>query len=142
VAHVWDNTGAPLRMLDPVDAPGRLVLRAVAPDGSWIAGTSGNTVFVWDSATGAVRLRSRTNCGDVYGLATGPDGSWLAAACSDWRIRVVDLVTGRNRRVLRGHEHPVVAIVSAPDRSWLASPSSDRTGRLWDANTGQLRRVR
>jgi WD40 repeat protein len=83
----------------------------------------------------------RVNCNTIHGVAFGGDGGWLALACSDARVRIVEVATGRNRRVLRGHTQAVAAVALAPDGTWLASAGWDATVRIWDARTGKARAV-
>src|SRR5262249_18483748 len=51
---------------------------AFSPDGRWIAsGGWDGKVRLWDAATGEPFPASLPHQGHVYGLAFGPDGTWL-----------------------------------------------------------------
>ena len=89
---------------------------AVAPDGSWLAAARGEEVSIWDVPAG--RLRHRVPCpvrpgetllsaatNHVLDLAAGDDGTWLAAACEDGTVRLLDVSTGQARDIL---DHPAV----------------------------------
>ncbi len=67
-----------------------------------------------------------------------PDGSLLAAGCTDSTVRVWDFHTGQLRQTLRGHESYAVAPGNfSPDGRRLVTGSWDKTARVWDLATGQ-----
>ncbi|SEH03524.1 WD40 repeat [Nonomuraea solani] len=97
-------------------------------------------IIVWDAGTGA-RLATMpvSKAGyAVHDTAVAPDGTWLATANWDSRVRIRDLATGQNRRVLRGHKNSPTSLAVAPDGSWLAS-AADAEIIIWDAATGRVR---
>ena len=77
----------------------------------------------------------------VYGVTFSPDGMLLASAHEDGSIRLWDVMTGAERRVLRGHRGHVRSVAWSPDGASLASGAADHTLRLWDVTTGAERRV-
>jgi WD40 repeat protein len=113
-----------------------VIALGVAPDGSWLASTSGDeTVRIWDPVIGTLRhtLIGHTNWVRTLGVAR--DGSWLASASDDKTVRIWDPVTGTARHTLTGHTDGVTALAVAPDGSWLASASFEEV-RIWDPITG------
>jgi WD40 repeat protein len=78
--------------------------------------------------------------GWVRALVVAPDGSWLASAGIDGKMRIWDLSTGVIHRTLTGHCGSVGELVVAPDGSWLASAGGDVVTdwevRIWDPTTG------
>ena len=72
-------------------------------------------------------------------LSYAPNGSTLAAAHQDWKIRFWDVHTGHptSPSLLKGHTGTIHAVAYSPDRSMLASGSTDKTIRVWDAQTGK-----
>ena len=57
----------------------------------------------------------------------------MLTAGADKSVRVWDAETGRELRVLRGHEDGVQGALCSPDGKTLLSASGDGTARLWDA---------
>jgi WD40 repeat protein len=68
----------------------------------------------------------------LCGVAISPDGSWLATAGGNGRVRIWNL-DGSIRTTLSGHDGTVYAVAIAPDGTWLATAGEDGTVRLWDA---------
>jgi WD40 repeat protein len=74
-------------------------------------------------------------------LAITPDGRTLATGSFDNEIRLWDLATGRQRRVLRGHPGGIQAMALTRDGETLASTSEDDFVKLWDMRSGLERQT-
>ena len=163
--RVWDATsGNALRTF--TGHAREIQTLAVAPDGSWLASASGGPfgdgeVRIWDLASGTLRhtLTDHTrqvwriqspvtatgdhafpgNTNTMAALVVAPDGSWLASAGWDRKVRIWDPTTGTTRHTLTGHTNMVGVLAVAPDGSWLASAGWDRKVRIWDPTTGAAR---
>jgi WD40 repeat protein len=70
-------------------------------------------------------------------VSFSPDGGTLASGSLDATVRLWDVATGTERRVLKGHAQSVWSVSFSPDGSTLASGSWDATVRLWDVATGE-----
>ncbi|WP_328507944.1 NB-ARC domain-containing protein [Streptomyces sp. NBC_00391] len=133
-ARIWDRaTGTCTATLDGPTGP-----VAIAPDGSWLATSSGGdrTVRIWDRATGACTAALTGPSGSVNGLAVARDGTWLAAAGNDGRVRIWDRATGGCTVTLTVPTYySLTSVAIAPDGAWLATAGDDRTVRIWDRAT-------
>ena len=99
------------------------------------AGTAGA------AAPGESPLRptaSITHFPGVTGLAVSPDGKFIATAGVDGTARLWDPASGKEVRVLRGHEGRVTAIAFARGGSVLVTGAADGVVRLWEVANGQL----
>ena len=67
--------------------------------GDALAGAVGNTVHVWDVATGGQRrLGSNPAGGQIAALAWSPDGRLLATGGQGYDIRLWDVAAGKGLR--------------------------------------------
>ena len=128
---------------------------AFSPDGQTLASGRGNTIRMWDVATGTHKQTLTTNSMDVdiISIAFSPDGQTLASCgiegyfISDGHkvsiggIHLWDANTGSLLRSLTGHERGVTGVSFSPDGKTLASSSYDKTIRLWDVQMGNLLRT-
>jgi Flp pilus assembly protein TadD len=73
----------------------------------------------------------------VLDAAISPDGRIIASASDDTTIRLWDMATGAEIRILRGHRREAVRIAFSPDGARLASASNDETVKLWEVLSGQ-----
>lgn len=74
--------------------------------------------------------------GALLACAISPDGTRVAGAGDDGRIRLWDTRSGRELAVLVGHTGWVRRLVFLPDGRRLASAGLDRRLRLWDLHGG------
>jgi eukaryotic-like serine/threonine-protein kinase len=74
--------------------------------------------------------------GNTLAVAFAPDEQTIATGGEDSLIRLWDTASGREMRVLRGHNDYIESVDFSPDGRRLASGSFDRTIKLWDVLTG------
>lgn len=73
----------------------------------------------------------------LWHLPVGELPDMLHAARVEDTLRVWDLETGREERVLEGHTREVKAVAMTPDGRRVVSGSGDDTLRVWDLETGR-----
>jgi WD40 repeat protein/tRNA A-37 threonylcarbamoyl transferase component Bud32 len=80
------------------------------------------------------RILRAENSSEFRGIAFSHDGSLLAAACKDGKIRVWDLLNqAKQVLVLPGHDPFVYSVAFSPaDNNQLASSGNDGWIRVWD----------
>jgi len=77
--------------------------------------------------------------GFVNSMSFSPDGKTLVSGGWDHTIRLWDVATGTEIRVLKGHIHPVFSVAFSPDSKMLASEGGAGTIQLWDVATQSWR---
>ncbi|KAF6814538.1 hypothetical protein CMUS01_12625, partial [Colletotrichum musicola] len=113
-----------------------------SPDGRQLAsGSGGNTVKLWDTATGQCQQTLEGHSGSVNSVAFSPDGRQLASGSGDSTVKLWDTATGQCQQALEGHSSTVNSVAFSPDGRQLASGSDDNTVKLWDTATGQCQQT-
>ncbi len=87
--------------------------------------------MVWDAATGRENIKLRGHTGPVNGVAFSPDGTRLASACNDGRVKVWDLATGRELISLRSDAE---SVAFSPDGRRLSGTSPHWTV-IWESSS-------
>jgi len=96
--------------------------------------------FTLDPASAGERF-SVSMPGWIGSLNFSPDGKWLAVSCADASARVLEVESGKETAVFRGHEDYVASVAFAPDGRTLATAGYDHTARLWDIGSSHARHV-
>jgi WD40 repeat protein len=125
-------------------------------DGKFLAsGHSGGKIRIWNLASKEQtrQLRGEQLC--ISALAFSPDGKYLTSANmfgageltrENQTIYLWEVASGKQFRVLEGHEGPVFGIAFSPDGKLLASGTGNSrehkgyTVRLWEMATGMGRK--
>lgn len=108
-----------------------------SPDGSRLASGVGNSIKIWNVATGEETQTLQGHRNIVTSVFYHPDTSKLISGSYDQTIKIWDLQSGEEIQTFRGHSRSVKAISLSPDGLKLASGSEDNTVRIWDVKTGK-----
>jgi WD40 repeat protein/DNA-binding XRE family transcriptional regulator len=111
-----------------------------SPDGSLLAGISGNTIKIWDAATGRELLRLDGHTDWVMGLAFSPDGKQLVSASLDGTVKIWSLLPGAESvTVMSPAASFGTRVAFSPNGSMFATNGGEGSATLWDAQTGEPR---
>jgi WD40 repeat protein len=72
----------------------------------------------------------------VFAVIFSPDGKRVISGGNDGIIKVWDSATGKELKILRGHEGLVGSLAISRDGRRIVSGSWDKTIRIWDSETG------
>ncbi|MDI1480468.1 WD40 repeat domain-containing protein [Polyangium sp. y55x31] len=114
---------------------------AMSPDGSRVAVDVGKTIRVIPLATNEPIREFAGHTGNIRALAFSPDGKLLASGSHDHTVRLWNVTSGLEERILRGHTGLVETVAFSPDGKLLASGSQDTSAMLWDVETGKPRQT-
>jgi RNA polymerase sigma factor (sigma-70 family) len=118
---------------------------AFSPDGRWLASGHvsdphlirqqpehrGDTIDIWDTATGRELGRFPTEHLRVEALSFSPDGRLIASCGVKGSVRLWETASGQERRSYPGHRRWVRSVDFAPDGRRLASAGLDGTALIW-----------
>ena len=136
--HSLDGATPPKRLPGLSD---RILSLAYSKDGSTLIASGGTParfgeIQIWDVAAGKLR-RSVTSTGDtVFGMSLAPDGSKIAAGCTDNTVRIVEVGSGKELFKIGNHENWVLGTVFGVDGNRIVSVGRDRAAKLTDATSG------
>jgi len=99
-------------------------------------GAKGRRLVLWNVEDGA-RIHS-TDAPDAHALAVSPDGTEVAEAGLDMKVRIRNAETLEVSKVLRVHDAPVLDVAWHPKLPLLATCSEDLFVRIWNLQTGEL----
>jgi mono/diheme cytochrome c family protein/Tol biopolymer transport system component len=136
--HPLEGGAAPQRLAGLSD---RILSLAFSADGKMLVAGGGTAarfgeVQIWELPAGRLK-RSVTLTGDtVFGVSLSPDGSRVAAGCTDNTVRIVETATGKQLHSMGAHENWVLGTVFGADGKRVVSVGRDRAAKLTDVATG------
>src|SRR4051812_40888939 len=138
LVHTLDGSAPPRRLAGLSE---RILSLAFSADGKLLVAGGGTParfgeIQIWDADAGTLR-RSVVLTGDtVFGISLSPDGSRIAAGCTDNTVRIVETATGKELAKMGAHENWVLGTVFAADGKRVVSVGRDRAAKLMDASSG------
>jgi WD40 repeat protein len=102
------------------------------PDGRLLAGTIDGRLILWDVEHHTPVVERRVFQFPLQALALSPDGTRVAVASFDSRLRIVAIPSLEVTASLAGHKDVVYSVAWSRDGRYLASGSNDHTALLWD----------
>ncbi|MDA7816825.1 WD40 repeat domain-containing protein [Sulfurimonas sp.] len=122
---------------------------AISPDGKHAISGSGNILgggelFYWDLKSGEKLKELKGHTGQINSVAISKNGRYAVSASGniskdrsiygilDNTIRLWDLKTGKNIKILRGHNKPVNVVLITKDGKHAISSSSDFSIKKWN----------
>jgi WD40 repeat protein/mono/diheme cytochrome c family protein len=136
--HTLDGSAPPQRLTGLSE---RILSLAFSKDGTLLVAGGGTParfgeIQFWDLPAAKLR-RSVMLTGDtVFGVSLSPDGTRVAAGCTDNTVRILDAVTGKEVTKMGAHENWVLATVFGVDGKRIVSAGRDRSAKLTDAASG------
>ena len=119
----------------PLGAQGTNPSVGVRPDGLTLASSAQEPgpqqrAWLWDIATGKVRIALSGHKGSILALAFASKSQMLATASEDKSVKLW-ASTGKELANLREHTGAVRGVAFSPDGSILVTASDDTTVKLW-----------
>lgn len=95
------------------------------------SGGRDKTLRLWDAAARSERVLIPFEDW-LRDLAASADGRFLAAACKDGTVALIDMVTAETMRVFEAHEGGADAVAFSLDGALLVTGGRDNLVRVWD----------
>jgi len=132
----WDTATGRSKGRLKLTREGQVEGLAVSPDGATLAVAKPDSVTLVTVATGAERLAIKGT--DIVAVAWSPDGARLAIGHREGRLELIDAMSGKIRKALRGKDEMFADVAFSIDGSLVAASGGD-AAYVWDAKTGAPR---
>ena len=138
LVHTLDGSAPPQRLPGLSDS---ILSLAFSRDGSLLVAGGGTParfgeIQFWDLPAGKLRGSVMLTGDTVFGVSLSPDGSRVAAGCTDNTVRILDTASGKEVGKMGAHENWVLGTVFSVDGTRVVSVGRDRSAKLTVAATG------
>src|SRR5262249_2543294 len=89
-------------------------------------------LVIWDTQVNSRRRGFAVPGVVVRPVAFSPDGRVLSTSDEEHAIRLFEIASGKERRILRGHQSEINRAAFSPDNRHFASASADAPIFVWD----------
>jgi WD40 repeat protein len=100
-----------------------------------ISGGRNGSLVAWNVATGDQTRRADDYGAAITSLAVSPDGSLLAVAANEEKIRILDPRSLKPRQEWRTYGGPVSVVAFSPDGARLLAAGSEGVVEVWDVKS-------
>ncbi len=142
VVHVWDAiTGT--QASEPLRGHVKGVYGVCfgAKGGLLVSSSSDGTIKIWELGEGGktcLRQTVASHSCDKFSptsISMSPGASYIAScAGGDKTVKVFEIATGKQVRVLEGHSEAVRGVAWSPDGQFIVSGSSDMAACVWEVD--------
>lgn len=146
--RLWDLIkGQEIRRFDPGQQSACHI--AFSPDGKHLAAAcrdesaarSMGSIRMWEVTTGKEVL-STSELARCRRVAFSSDSRMLAMGTNKGAVKILEVATGKERLVLRGHQGEIHDLIFTPDKKKLATSSPDGPVLIWDVGGSLEPRVK
>lgn len=146
---LWDSgSGKVLRSLSRCRNDEYAASCCFSADGTKIAtGSEYGAIKLWSRTSGLAQGSVAVDYANMDTLAFSMDGNWLAfgthlgpnrsASQASGDIHLCNARSGKELRIISGHEDLILSLGFNPDGKLIASGSQDATMKLWDVASGR-----
>jgi len=131
--RIWDPaTGKSLRILG--GQTGRIRSVAFSPKGNLLASSNGQSLWIWNLASGQPWIKRQLERGELGTVAFFPSGKYLASGGD--KLRMWSATSGSVVKELAGHKGNILSLAVSSDGRLLVTASSDQTALVWKFKLG------
>ncbi len=142
---LWDLASGRKRLELPGHREGVEAI-VFSPDGKVLVAAADKEIRIWDTATGKMLATLKGHSKEIHSIAFSPDGTLLASGSSDTTVRLWDMGTRKEIKLLESPGRAAVKTVAfSPDGKTLAVESGSIEYKpelqLWDVAAGAVVRT-
>jgi len=146
-ARIWDRETGAFQCelgnsdLNPMFTGYRRRIDSVAfsPDGNYFAAGANDSVYIWDTATGALVFLKRLNLySHVTSVAFSPDGNYFAAGTGNGTVNIWNFQTGQLLSTSSYRQNAISEIAFSGNSQCIAVGTRNGMIYVWDIAAGEL----
>lgn len=109
---------------------------SVSQDGSLMATTFDDKVFLTDLATGKQVAQIEGDGETITTMELSPDGAYLVTCSRSLQMKTYRVPSGELVRTVKAHESPVIVMTIDPTSSLVATGGAEGAVKVWDLEGG------